>query len=68
MPLHGIINTKDVGIFRGILLLLLQKGHGRLCVVRHGILIAQVRLALDAHVVLLHPITILILLPLQNVT
>lgn len=39
MPLHGIIDAKDVRIFRHVLLLLFQKGYGRLRVIRHGVLI-----------------------------
>lgn len=67
MPLRGIINTKNVRIFV-TQPLLFQECYGRLHVIRGGVLTAQMRLAFDTHVVLLHPITVLTLLPFQNIT
>lgn len=65
VSLCGVINAKDVRVV-GMLLLLLQVRHRRLRVIRAGVLAAQMGLALDAHVLLLHPVAVLTLLPLQN--
>lgn len=66
VSLRGIIYTKNMRIFRHIRLLLFQEGCSRFRMIRNRVLIIQMRLALDAHVVL-HPIAILTLLPFQNI-
>lgn len=66
VPLRDVVDAKDMRVV-GILLLLLQVRYRWLGVIRAGVLAGQVGLALDAHVLLLHSVAVLVLLPLQHV-